>query len=408
MESNMTYLRGVFVTIALVFLVAPTGHGQTQYRLALALGGLERDAVLGEHGEIVGTTENIAASKVLERLRETPIVMSGLALPYRVAIVADEEPNASCGADGAVYVNWGMMPVLRNQPGLWAAVLGHEIAHARLGHQVQSYLLWVSAQETAQALNAAAQNGNSAAAWVALGYSIGQPLLSKKMSRDREHEADRMGTLILAQAGYHPDFVFVLHRRMAREGDNSKFSAFFSTHPRWTTRDERTTRVYDEALQGFESWWPDSAASPGGLPPPVGFIEGVRLSARMPENSLAEEAAHRVAKVGKSPSVVLEVSYRVRNITTAPLGLVAYVFDKRGLVKAAEGASHDREGYFSAIWRLMPPNPKALEGESVPVLLEIPRAALLTKQRKVTAKVCITTATETLDCGGVKIKLPRK
>jgi hypothetical protein len=93
------------------------------------------------------------------------------------------------------------------------------------------------------------------------------------MEREQEHEADQKGMLIMARAGYHPDFVFALHHLLlADTGEQSKFGAFFSGHPRWETRDQRSDRVYGDALAEFNRLWPDAVTSPGGKPPVVAFV----------------------------------------------------------------------------------------------------------------------------------------
>lgn len=76
----------------------------------------------------------------------------------------------------------------------------------------------------------------------------------------------------MAQEGYHPDYVFALHHLLrAATGEQSKFGAFFSTHPRWQTRDQRDDKAYTDALSVYNTRWPDPAASPGGQPPLVAF-----------------------------------------------------------------------------------------------------------------------------------------
>ena len=82
----------------------------------------------------------------------------------------------------------------------------------------------------------------------------------------------------MARGGYHPDFALSFQQRFRfRVGDQSKFAAFFSDHPRWATREERTIRTYEEAIRIFEHLWPDPALSPGGLPPVVATLGKIEL-----------------------------------------------------------------------------------------------------------------------------------
>jgi hypothetical protein len=88
-----------------------------------------------------------------------------------------------------------------------------------------------------------------------------------------EHDADIQGMMLMAREGYHPDYVFALHHILrATTGEQSKFAAFFSTHPRWETRDQRDDRAYADALAEYGRSWPDQDASPGGKPPLVAFV----------------------------------------------------------------------------------------------------------------------------------------
>src|SRR2546429_1932448 len=64
------------------------------------------------------------------------------------------------------------------------------------------------------------------------------------------------------------------HILRATTGERSKFAAFFSTHPRWETRDQRDDRAYADALAEYGRSWPDPDASPGGKPPMVAFGSG--------------------------------------------------------------------------------------------------------------------------------------
>jgi hypothetical protein len=120
------------------------------------------------------------------------------------------------------------------------------------------------------------------------GLHLALPYVFGKVLRDREHRADATGMMLMATAGYHPDSMFVLQDllRQAR-GEMPKPLAFFSTHPRWDTREQHSQRASQEALAEFERRWPDSAQSPGGLPPLLVFLGEPQVSAA-PEGQAAE------------------------------------------------------------------------------------------------------------------------
>ncbi len=118
-----------------------------------------------------------------------------------------------------------------------------------------------------------ASAGDSSANWAIIGLSIAAPIALSKIARDQEHQADAEGMMEMARSGYHPDFVFALHHYLRiTTGERSKFAAFFSDHPRWATRDQRSEKIYADALAEFTSRWAEPPASPGGAPPLVAFL----------------------------------------------------------------------------------------------------------------------------------------
>jgi hypothetical protein len=166
-----------------------------------------------------------------------------------------------------------MANLLSSNPGLWAAVLSHEVSHTGLRHQVKTYLQQVYNQRMIEYYQAQVRAGVDGANWALLGFQIAAPIALRKIERNQEHAADQTGMMLMARAGYHPDFVFSLHHILRLQtGEQSKFVAFFSDHPRWETRDQRSESVYADALAEYNRLWPQSEQSPGGTPPPVAFL----------------------------------------------------------------------------------------------------------------------------------------
>jgi Peptidase family M48 len=216
---------------------------------------------------------------VFQNLVRTQMVL-GLGLPYRWTFNVENSPsiNAASSPDGEVMAYAGTSRLIGTNRGLWAAVLSHEIAHVIRRHGVQKYLYAEYIRQQVEYWQRRSRLGDKHAIWVALGLQIAGNLAEKKLSRDLEHDADIQGMLLMARAGYHPDNVFALHHllRMAT-GEQSKFGTFFfSDHPRWQTRDQRSDKAYVDALAEYTSLFPDATASPGGDPPAVAFIDNVR------------------------------------------------------------------------------------------------------------------------------------
>ncbi len=184
----------------------------------------------------------------------TPLVAEAK-LDWRFAILENDSVNAYSDAKGHVWVAGGLAQLLNEDRGLWAAVLSHEIAHVILRHP-----------------NLALK-----------GLHVALPYVFGKVLRDREHRADATGMMLMARAGYHPDSVFALQHLLRQvRGETPKPLAFLSSHPRWDTREERSRRVYEEALAEFERTWPDAAKSPGGLPPLLAFLGDPQIGAAEP------------------------------------------------------------------------------------------------------------------------------
>ena len=213
--------------------------------------------------------------QVFELLVKTQMI-SSFGLPYHWTFQVHNTQliNAFSLPDGEVEAEGGIARLVGTNRGLWAAVLSHEIAHVARRHAVRKALYQIYLQQQLEYWRARARYGDKAAQWTVVGLQIAGPLAYKKLSRSLEHDADVQGMLLMARAGYHPDYVFAVHHllRMAT-GEQSKFWTFFlSDHPRWETRDQRNERAYADALAEYNRLWPVAANSPGGEPPTVAFL----------------------------------------------------------------------------------------------------------------------------------------
>ena len=150
-------------------------------------------------------------------------------------LVNDPTVNAWCMPGGKVVVYSGIMPLTKGEAGL-AVVMGHEIAHAiaRHGNERMSQMLLVNIgavglavamvdkpQETNDIYNAA--------------YGVGSTLGILAYSRMHESEADKLGLVFMAMAGYNPEEAVGFWQRMAQKG-GPKPPEWLSTHPSDETR----------------------------------------------------------------------------------------------------------------------------------------------------------------------------
>lgn len=153
---------------------------------------------------------------------------------WEFVVFDDPTPNAFALPGGKVGVHTGLFQVTRNDAGL-AAVIGHEVAHVVARHSgervSQQALAGVAVAGAGYLLNR--DGGNGALPTAALG--AGALVATRAFSRQQELEADRMGAIYMARAGYDPREAVALWKRFAawkqqnRQGGN--VPTLLSTHP---------------------------------------------------------------------------------------------------------------------------------------------------------------------------------
>jgi len=152
-------------------------------------------------------------------------------------LVESPEVNAWCMPGGKVVVYSGILPITQDEPGL-AVVMGHEIAHAvaRHGDERMSQALLVQTGGMALSAALASKPETTQQLWMAafgLGASVGMIL---PYSRLHENEADRLGLIFMAMAGYDPHAAVQFWERMSQQKKASAPPQFLSTHPADETR----------------------------------------------------------------------------------------------------------------------------------------------------------------------------
>jgi len=166
------------------------------------------------------------------------------------------EPNAFCLPGGKVVVYTGLLPITRTEAGL-AVVVGHEVAHAlaRHGAERMSDQMVASAGATAASVALAATlSGRSRTyqpammAAVGAGATVGFIL---PMSRAQESEADRIGLVLMALAGYDPHEAIGVWERMRAANTGRRQAEWLSTHPADTTRLNDIRGWVNEAMRYY-------------------------------------------------------------------------------------------------------------------------------------------------------------
>lgn len=169
-------------------------------------------------------------------------------------LVADNQVNAFCMPGGKIVVYEGLLPVAQDEASL-AIVLGHEIAHAVAKH---------SAEQMSKKMRQAygTQIGGSILGAIG-GQTVGDiaqiaagqyfSFRNLKYSRDNESEADHMGLIFAAMAGYDPSVAVGFWQRMAAKSGNSNGSDMFSDHPSDAKRIAAIQQLLPEAMAYYKA-----------------------------------------------------------------------------------------------------------------------------------------------------------
>jgi predicted Zn-dependent protease len=157
-----------------------------------------------------------------------------------------ETINAFCVPGGKVAVYTGIFPVARDEAGL-AVILGHEVAHALLRHSGER-MTQTQILGTGLALAGAGGVNPQILQALGLGASVGVVL---PFSRSQESEADHVGLILMAKAGYDPRISLDVWNRMERK-EKGAAPDFLSTHPGSETRIQQLKAWMPEALQYYQ------------------------------------------------------------------------------------------------------------------------------------------------------------
>ena len=167
-------------------------------------------------------------------------------------LIESKEANAWCMPGGKVVVYSGILPITQNEAGL-AVVMGHEIAHAVAKHSnermSQALATQLGGQVLAEALKQKPQQTQQI--WMSLfgvGTELGAVL---PYSRIQESEADRLGLIFMAMAGYNPNTAIEFWQRMSQNA-GSQPPEFLSTHPSDANRIRKIKSEIKEAMKYYK------------------------------------------------------------------------------------------------------------------------------------------------------------
>lgn len=165
-------------------------------------------------------------------------------LPWEFTVFQDDEPNAFALPGGKVGVNTGLFKVAKTDAQL-AAVMAHEVGHAIAKHSAERVSRQALVQFGQQALGAQFPAMTDLFAQAAtLGLIL-------PFTRDQEAEADQIGLMLMARAGYDPRAAVELWRNFEAAG-GSRPPEFLSTHPAPGSRIRNLQAAMPKALAEYE------------------------------------------------------------------------------------------------------------------------------------------------------------
>ena len=167
-------------------------------------------------------------------------------------LIVSETVNAWCMPGGKVAFYTGIMPICMDETGV-AVVMGHEVAHAVANHGRERMSEGMVANGLLGGLSAAiGQNPSLTQELLLQSAGIGTELGMLSFSRKHESEADKIGLIFMAMAGYDPNAAPEFWSRMAANSDGALPPEFMSTHPHPENRIEALKAEIPNAMKYYK------------------------------------------------------------------------------------------------------------------------------------------------------------
>ncbi len=244
-----------FLLILLLIVVQSCATVPHTQRKALILISPGQEAAMGEEAyrEIL-SQEKLSQNKkwvlIVDKVGRNLARVSDMPhLNWEFKLIESPQKNAFALPGGKVAVYTGIMEVAKNEAGL-AAIMGHEIAHAIARHGAERMTQMLLLNMGLGMADVSLQNSeHRELILAAIGLSANVGLLLP-YSRKHETEADNIGTIYMARAGYDPNEAVALWERFA-EAEQSGVPAFLSTHPASRERAEALRTIAKQAMAEY-------------------------------------------------------------------------------------------------------------------------------------------------------------
>lgn len=175
---------------------------------------------------------------------------TGVPFEWEITVLKSNELNAWAMPGGKMAFYTGLVDKLKLNDDEIAVVMGHEMAHALQEHGKSDRTVGMVTGIIGGVANAALQvsAGIDAGELIGIGSDL---IVSKPFSRSQETEADEVGLMLMAQAGYNPEYAPNLWAKMSQETGGG--GSIFSTHPSNEDRQENLKRLVPEAMKIYKA-----------------------------------------------------------------------------------------------------------------------------------------------------------
>jgi predicted Zn-dependent protease len=264
--STIMAAAGLLLVLAGCSEVPITGRTQLNFvpsSLVNSLSVQEYNQFISQNKVVTGTPDAAMVKRVGERIVQAVDQYSKqhsekdpfAGYQWEFSLVEDKAINAFALPGGKVVVYTGILPVSQNEAGL-ATVVGHEIAHVFAGHGGERLSQSLLAEMGGVALSTALQNKPEQTRTLFMSaYGLGAQVgVLLPFSRLQETEADHLGLIFMAMAGYDPQVAVGFWERMTQASQGqAKPPEFLSTHPADATRIRQLEEFMPEAMEYYKA-----------------------------------------------------------------------------------------------------------------------------------------------------------